>query len=266
MLALLPPLKALADETRLRLLNVLLAHELNVNELVAILDMGQSRISRHLKILADSGLAQSRRDGLWVFYSAMQAGRGREFLKALAPLLRGPELERDLERANAVVEERSRATKRFFDAIAGDWDRRSREVLGDLDLAGEVVGRMEPCKVAADLGCGTGEMIEALQGKAASIIGVDNSPAMLEQAAKRFQGDGGKVSLRIGDLNHLPLRDGEADFALMSLALHHLVRPQDAVAEAGRILGPGRQVHDRGIHAPRGGGHALGTRRPLAGL
>lgn len=237
MRVLLPLLKALADETRLRLLNVLMRHELNVNELVAILHMGQSRISRHLKILADCGLAQSRRDGLWVFYSAAGKGRGKELLDALAPQLTDADLARDLERAGEVVEERSKATKRFFDAIAPDWDRRSRQVLGGLDLVTEVVKRMPACAMAADLGCGTGEMLVAMQAKAASVIGVDNSPAMLEQAAQRFQGDGKAVSLRIGDLNHLPLRDGEADFALMSLALHHLVRPQEAMAEAARILG-----------------------------
>lgn len=60
--------KALADETRLRLLRILLHHELSVNELVSILKMGQSRISRHLRVLSDAGLTTFRRDGLWVFY------------------------------------------------------------------------------------------------------------------------------------------------------------------------------------------------------
>ena len=49
--------KALADETRLRLLRILLHHELSVNELVSILKMGQSRISRHLRVLSDAGTA-----------------------------------------------------------------------------------------------------------------------------------------------------------------------------------------------------------------
>ena len=54
-------------------MGLLLEHELNVNEIMAVLNMGQSRISRHLKILSDSGLVRSRRDGLWVFYSASDA-------------------------------------------------------------------------------------------------------------------------------------------------------------------------------------------------
>lgn len=64
---LLTQTKALADETRLRLIGVLAAHELNVGEIVQVLGMGQSRISRHLKILMDAGLVACQRHGLWAF-------------------------------------------------------------------------------------------------------------------------------------------------------------------------------------------------------
>ncbi|THB66277.1 MAG: methyltransferase domain-containing protein [Desulfovibrio sp.] len=239
MIDLLPQIKALADETRLRLLNILVRHELNVNELVAILGMGQSRISRHLKILADSGLAQSRRDGLWVFYRAVDNGSGRELIDALKPFMAEAGLRQDLSRAAEVVDDRQKATKQFFDAIAGDWDRRSREMLGDLDLAEEITRRMPMSRVAVDLGCGTGEILASMLAKAESVIGVDNAPAMLARARQRFAGNGEDVSLRIGELHHLPLRDQEVDFALISMALHHLVKPQDALMEAYRVLGPG---------------------------
>ena len=79
--------KALADETRLRLANILLHYELSVNELVQILNMGQSRVSRHLKILSEAGLLLSRRDGLWVFYQSPKTGRAREFLDAALPFV-----------------------------------------------------------------------------------------------------------------------------------------------------------------------------------
>ena len=79
--------KALSDETRLRLTYVLERYELSVNELVSILEMGQSRVSRHLKILTEAGLLSSRRDGLWVFYSSVKEGEGAAFLKAAMPFL-----------------------------------------------------------------------------------------------------------------------------------------------------------------------------------
>ena len=60
--------KALADETRLRLVRLLVRGSLNVNEIIGILGMGQSRISRHLKILAEAELVTKRREGTWIYY------------------------------------------------------------------------------------------------------------------------------------------------------------------------------------------------------
>ena len=78
--------KALSDETRLRLVHILLHYELSVNELVSILDMGQSRVSRHLKILTEAGLLTSRRDGLWVFLRNASLRRGTRILACPYPL------------------------------------------------------------------------------------------------------------------------------------------------------------------------------------
>ena len=234
--------KALADTTRVRLVRVLLVRELNVSEVVAVLGMGQSRISRHLKILADAGLVETRRDGSWTFCRAVAEGPERELLDcAFARFGDDPELARDLERARAVVEERARATRRFFDSVAEEWGRLSSDVLGEFDLFAEVVGRMPDGVVAADLGCGPGLLLERMAGRAALTIGVDNAPRMLERAGERFAGRD-DVSLRIGELTHLPLGDREADFAVFSMVLHHLPHPDAALAEAARVIRPGGRL------------------------
>lgn len=62
--------KALSDETRLRILTLIEQQELCVCEVMQILNMGQSRISHHLNILRDAGLAKARRKGTWTFYSS----------------------------------------------------------------------------------------------------------------------------------------------------------------------------------------------------
>lgn len=231
--------KALADETRLRLVNVLGAHELNVNELVRVLEMGQSRISRHLQILAAAGLVHPRRDGLKVYYSLRREEPGRELIQAALHLTRDGEVfTNDLARAASVIEERRQATRKFFESIAGDWDRLRSEVLGGFDLAAEVAARMPQCRVAVDLGCGTGRMLPSLLARAQEVIGVDSSQSMLRLARERLGEKSRSVSLRIGELEHLPLRDGEADFAVCSLALHHLSHPKAGLQEAARVLGP----------------------------
>ncbi|GFM32508.1 ArsR/SmtB family transcription factor [Desulfovibrio subterraneus] len=236
----LPLIKALADETRLRLMHVLNRFELSVNELVSILEMGQSRVSRHLKILTGAGLLDSRRDGLWVFYSAPEEGPGREFIDALIPFINADHtLQADADMAAKIIEERARKTKQFFNSIAEDWDQLNRDVIGDFDLPGAIIGHMPRCKVALDLGCGTGTLLERMLEKALSVIGVDGSPRMLELAKRRLVEDADRVSLRIGELEHLPLRDGEADFAAINMVLHHLSHPGEALKEIRRVLRPG---------------------------
>ena len=235
--------KALADETRLRLMHILYRHELNVNELVTVMDMGQSRISRHLKILSEAGLLSSRRDGLWVFYKATESGPDKAFLDAMLPFIsKDSALQADMAVAALMIEERSQKTQQFFNAIAEYWDKLSHDVLGDFNLPKAILGLM-PAKnssgtTACDLGCGTGNVLEAMLEVAHTVIGVDGSTRMLEVAKARFRNQESRVSLRIGDLAHLPLRDGEADFATLNLVMHHLVSPLDVLQEAHRILRP----------------------------
>ena len=129
----LPWFKALADETRLRLVRVLSRHELSVGEITAVLDMGQSRVSRHLAILVGCGLLGSRREGAWTFYSAVTAGPAAAFLGCLAPFLDAGGHDADLAAVDAVLRQRRLETRRFFNNITSDWAALRREVLGDLE-------------------------------------------------------------------------------------------------------------------------------------
>jgi SAM-dependent methyltransferase len=240
-------LKALADPVRFRLAGVLSRHELSVNEIVGILDMGQSRVSRHLTILAQSGIAQSRREGLSVYYRVSPDGPARSLLEALEGLAVADPAARetaeaDLRRATEVVRERGARTRRFFDTRAGEWDRLARDLLGDLDLGAVVVELLDrlPVRpaVAVDIGCGTGALMESLAPRVDRTIGVDSSPRMLERARRRFEGRD-SVELRLGEAEHLPLGDGEADLALMSMTLHHLAEPRAGLGEVARVTRPG---------------------------
>ena len=232
--------KALADATRIRLVNTLLHHELSVNEIVALMDMGQSRISRHLKILSDAKILQCRRDGIWAFYSVSDHSETRKLIDGIAYLFSAdPSLQQDLGNASRLIEERNIRTRQFFNTIATDWDLLKKEILGSFDLNQAIAQQIEPCATAADLGCGTGELIHYIKEKAPVIIGVDSSARMLAEARKRFVPKNGAPDLRLGELEHLPLRDGEAELAIISMVLHHLSDPVLAIQEAERILKPG---------------------------
>ncbi|MBN1938372.1 MAG: ArsR family transcriptional regulator, partial [Candidatus Aminicenantes bacterium] len=180
----LPGLKALADETRLRLFQLARVYELNVNEIVEALGMGQSRISRHLKILSEAGLLTARRDGMWTFYRASASPESSRFAAAVGAPESGP-FARDLDRARLIRDERARESKRFFDAVAGDWRDMKRSLIGEADLDAFILRHLPRCTVAADLGCGSGDQIPLLLKKAGRVIGVDRAPQMLEEARRR---------------------------------------------------------------------------------
>jgi ArsR family transcriptional regulator len=79
--------KALSDETRLRILNLLLERECCVCEVMQALDISQSRASRNLGILQDAGFLTAKRDGTWIVYSVDWKTANR-YAASLARLLK----------------------------------------------------------------------------------------------------------------------------------------------------------------------------------
>lgn len=232
--------KALSDETRLRMINLLIGHELNVNEIVILFGMGQSRISRHLKILTDSGLVKQRRDGLWVFYTAVTEGQGRDFLNGISPFFSAdPALSGDLDLMTKKIDERALEKIEYFDSIAQEWDDMRRDIFGESNYSERIGGMLEKTGVVADIGCGTGDLIPLLKKFGSRVIGVDKSTRMLEIASSRTRSIRQSVELRLGGIEHLPMRDNEIGGAVINMVLHHLASPGEAVSEIGRVISAG---------------------------
>jgi len=258
--------KTLGDETRLRLLNILCFQEFNVQELTEILDMGQSRISRHLKLLQDAGVIDSRRDGLWAFYRAVDQGPGQRFTQSIRYLFEEDQIfESDLERVAEVLRTGEIQSRRFFDSLAPNWEIMKRSIIGELDLVGEIIKRVPSTDSAADLGCGSGALLEGMAERVQAVIGVDSSREMLAEARRRLEKKGREFDLRIGEIEHLPLRDQEVDSAVINLVLHHLRNPGEGLLEARRVLRKGGTLivvdfckHEEEIMRSRYGDHWLG--------
>ena len=231
--------KALSDPTRLRLLNILYQYELNVNEIVSIIDMIQSGVSRHLKILLEAGLLVLRKDGSFIYYAANKAGDSLSLINlACSRLEQETVCMMDFQRAKQSITLRKNRTKRFFRTVAPQWDRLKKEVLGNFDLNG-VLKQMALGDKVADLGCGTGEMLGSLfPENKKKLIGVDSSPEMLEQARIKLPGLNA-IDLRLGELENLPMKDQEVSIVIMSMVLCHIFEPEKSIHEVFRVLKPG---------------------------
>jgi ArsR family transcriptional regulator len=188
----------------------------------------------------DAALLKCRRDGVWAFYSVSDAEPTRKFIDSIRYLFQDNTIfAEDLKKASQLIEDRKNRTIQFFDAIATDWDLIKREILGNFNLNQAILKHIDPCKTIVDLGCGTGELIANLTQKASKVIGVDSSVKMLEETRKRFLSVKSPPDLRLGELEHLPLSDGEAECATVSMVLHHVSSPDAAIAEIYRALKPG---------------------------
>jgi len=249
---------ALADPTRLRIVALLNAMELSVGEIAQVLGQSQPRVSRHVRILVDAGLAERRKEGSWVFVSPGERGRTEPLFQLLDRWAEldgdSPWLAADAARLAAVRADRAAAAQTYFAAHAGEWDAlRSLHVAEEQveaaigrALGDGALGRL------IDIGTGTGRMIELFAPASDHALGVDRSPEMLRLARVKLAEAGLAAELRQGDMYALPLASGQADTVIIHQVLHYAHNPAAAVAEAARLLAPGGRLliadfapHDR---------------------
>ena len=237
-------LSGLADPTRARLLLLLDAHELAVSELCAAVQLPQSTVSRHLRTLAEEGWVASRAEGTSRFYRVEPGleGAARVIWEALrTELAAGPEASQDGRRAGAIVASRRTASRDFFASAAGRWDALRAELFGGGPELAALPALLDAAWTVGDLGCGTGRLAELLAPFVGRVVGVDRSVEMLGAAEARLA-EAANVELRLGELEALPVADGELDAALVFLVLHYLPDPAAALAEAARVLRPGGRL------------------------
>lgn len=253
--ALLGWMDSLADATRLRLLLLLERHELGVVELCDVLQMPQSTVSRHLKVLADQRWIVSRRQGTTNLYHMVQddlepAAR-KLWLLAREQTHTWPAIAQDQLRLTRRLSQKLNEAESFFAGAAGQWGRLRTELYGHRYTQSAIAALLPAHWVVADLGCGTGDMAVELAPYVRQVIGVDQSAAMLK-AARKLTAQWPQIDLRRGDLADLPIEDSACDGVLISLVLTYVPDPLAVLREAARILKPGGLVvvvdllhHDR---------------------
>ena len=238
--------KILSDPTRMRILGLLEREELVVQELMDVLGMAQSRVSRHLAILREAGLVVDRRDGTYVSYRLAPPGEGpwgETWTLVRKNLARDPTAQRDVAGLERALEARGERSLSFFDAVGPEWDALRKVFHDDVLRARAIAHLVPPGLVAADIGTGTGILAAELARLGLRVIGVDNSARMLEAArAKLSAEDLSQIELRNGEAHRLPIADSEVDAAFAHMVLHYLPSPLEALHEMARVVRPGGSI------------------------
>jgi ubiquinone/menaquinone biosynthesis C-methylase UbiE len=246
MTPLLNIMRALADPTRLRIALLIRQLELSVSEVVQILGQSQPRVSRHIRILDEAGIAERRREGAWVF---LRPGP-RLNDGTLEPLFRLPGTDdakpvlRDLAKLEEVRASRAEMAADYFSAHAEQWDSlRSLHVAeAEVENAITALLKTSPLGRVLDIGTGTGRMMEMFAPQAERFVALDNSVEMLRLARAKLAGlpDAAQVQAHteivLGDFNLLPFENGCFDTILFHQVLHYAPTPDRVIAEAARVL------------------------------
>jgi len=255
-----PLLRALADPTRLRIMRLLSAMELAVGELAQVLGQSQPRVSRHVRILCDAGLAERRKEGSWVFLKcAIAENRAPPLGGAAARLLALAEADdatfaarcaEDRRHLAAIRAARAANAEAWFARHAEDWDRLRLlhspdgpvEAALDAALGGDTA-EARSLGALLDVGTGTGRMAELFAARAKHVTGLDKSPEMLRIARARLQAlPADQVDLVHGDFTALPFADNSFDTVLFHQVLHYAFDPAAVLAEAGRVSRPSARI------------------------
>jgi len=240
-------LQALADPTRLRILALLRRMELSVGELAIILDQSQPRVSRHVRILADAGIVERRREGSWVFLTIAPEERTEPMFHLVDAWADAPSEEAfqsDASKLDRIRTDRAEAAGRYFSSHADTWDSIRSLHVAESEVE-EAIGRAlgdQPLGRLVDIGTGTGRMIELFGRSALQSVGIDRSSEMLRLARVKLEAAGIPSSLRQGDMYALPMDDGSADTIIIHQVLHYAHSPAAAIDEASRVLAPGGRL------------------------
>jgi len=262
---------SLADATRLRLLRLLERNELGVVELCDVLQLKQSTVSNHLKVLLDQAWLKNRRQGTTNLYTMvldeLEPHARKLWLLAREQTDHGATAEQDQLRLRRLLSAREGDSRTFFAGAAGQWDKLRVELYGESFINEALLALLPNDAVIADLGCGTGRFACDLARHVGKVVGVDNSPAMLKAAQTRAK-NLPRVQLIRADLQSLPMASHTFDACMLLLVLTYLPDPSSALREAARILKPaGKMIivdllpHDRDDFRRQMGQASLGFGR-----
>ncbi len=233
---------AAGDSLRLSVLQVLGQSSFGVLELCEICDMRQPAMSHHLKVLAEAGLVERRREGNAIWYSRSLASDAlhQALLDRIDEVSPDGELAGRLAQVQARRAEHSRV---WFERYAGEAGQEELIAAYEdyADLALELALRSVPeGELAIEIGPGDGAFMQALSGRFRRLIGYENAPAQLARAERQLaDAKVQNATLILGEWPAAAPDEAEADLVVLNMVLHHMPAPADSLRAAARRLKPG---------------------------
>ena len=235
--------RAVADPLRADILRALRHDSFGVLELARIFDVAQPALSHHLKILSRAGLVATRRDGNGIYYRRAQPRPGAlfDYLSNLYATLDAFDLDAKLERRMYEIHaERAARSRKFFADHALRFAHQRELICVPETYLPALRESIEAARCsrrrALDVGPGDGETLLVLAEYFDAVLGIDNSPEMLDRARASVAAgsNGSKISLRLK-----PFEDFKAprqDLVLFAMVLHHAASPRRFFEHAERLL------------------------------
>ena len=142
------------------------------------------------------------------------------------------------ERSQDDVSEFHEFERAGWERVAGDYHRyfaalTTRFIEPLLDAGGVEAGRR-----VLDVATGPGYVAAAAADRGADVMGIDFAEAAVAVARQQYPG----IGFRTGSAEDLPISDSQFDVVLMNFGLLHIARPEQALAEAHRVLRPGGRI------------------------
>lgn len=241
--------KALADSLRLQILRLLKNESFGVLELCRILDIRQSALSHHLKILATANLVATRREGNSIFYRRIFLTDEDGFLdikkSAFENIDNLPVLTSQLKKIKQIQLERSQLSLNFFNRNANKFKEKQGLIVEHLHYAASLHAVIDGLGLAAsatvlEVGPGEGQLLVELAGNFDSLIALDNSRDMLEKSKTAIREAGfTHVDFILGDTGIARNQKKSSDLIIFNMVLHHISSPAKTFKDAAALLNPG---------------------------
>jgi len=232
--------KSLADETRLRIIRIFFNGNYSVNEILFVIGGKQSNISHHLKILQDSEILISKKEGANVFYRLNNfdneaAGDLITFIKKNERAI--PHYNEDTKRLETISQKRKKQAEDYFNSVGLDFDFVQSNLFKNIYSVEEALSLFgQHLNTILDIGCGTGRNLPLISKFADKIIGIDSSPKMIQLSDHICKKNNLNYELKISDIYQMPFHNSSIDGVFANMVFHHIPEPLKAITEINRII------------------------------